>query len=68
MVILVRFELSPDRMRIHMRVAQIVKLVGVELGYHGWTIEPKEGELLSFMRNAGPWSLELALGCTPSIS
>jgi hypothetical protein len=64
--ILVRFELSADRKRMHMRVLKIVEPVvcqSADAGYreHGRVVEPKEGELLAYrsQRWTGPqpWTL-----------
>ncbi|KAJ6582330.1 hypothetical protein B0H19DRAFT_1118058 [Mycena capillaripes] len=69
-VILVRFELSPARTHVHMRVVKIVEpVVCCEPGYDGRVIEPKEGELLTFRgphRKPAPWSLDVAAGGSPA--
>ncbi|KAJ7484939.1 hypothetical protein B0H11DRAFT_1164532 [Mycena galericulata] len=63
--ILARFELSPARDYVSIRVVKIVSKVILHLrarGYTGRVIAPKEGELLSFKFRGvpRPWSLSLA--------
>ncbi|KAJ7318753.1 hypothetical protein DFH08DRAFT_971122 [Mycena albidolilacea] len=64
--IVVRFELSADHKRMHMRVLKVVEPVvcqSADAGYreHGRVVEPKEGELLAYrsQRWTGPqpWTL-----------